>query len=128
MASVDSFGAADRIAARILQEWRAQLVRAGPALLPKLSLLARAGVEKSLDTARKSACATLDGANIMGTPMKAIARLALVFCVPCALALAQNLARVYPVKPVPFIAVHVTDRFWAPKIETNRIVTIPFAF
>jgi uncharacterized protein len=67
----------------------------------------------------------------MGTQMKTIA-LALLFSVipstPGASALAQNLARDYPVKPVPFIAVHVTDQFWAPKIETNRKVTIPFAF
>ena len=34
----------------------------------------------------------------------------------------------YPVKPVPFTAVHVNDVFWAPRIETNRKVTIPFAF
>jgi len=34
----------------------------------------------------------------------------------------------YPVKPVPFTAVHLTDSFWAPRIETNRLVTIPFAF
>src|SRR5215472_5402048 len=34
----------------------------------------------------------------------------------------------YPVKPVPFTAVHLTDTFWAPRIETNRLVTIPFAF
>ncbi len=34
----------------------------------------------------------------------------------------------YPVKPVPFTAVHMDDSFWAPKIETNRKVTIPFAF
>jgi DUF1680 family protein len=34
----------------------------------------------------------------------------------------------YPVKPVPFTAVHVNDAFWAPRIETNRTVTIPFAF
>src|SRR5580698_10943719 len=47
--------------------------------------------------------------------------------VVCALAcLAQN--RDYPVKPVPFTAVHVNDEFWAPRIETNRTVTIPFAF
>ena len=31
-------------------------------------------------------------------------------------------------KPVPFTAVHVNDVFWAPRIETNRKVTIPFAF
>jgi len=34
----------------------------------------------------------------------------------------------YPVKPVPFTDVHFTDIFWAPRIETNRAVTIPFAF
>ena len=43
-------------------------------------------------------------------------------------ALAATAASDYPVKPVPFTAVHVTDQFWAPKIETNRKVTIPFAF
>ncbi len=37
-------------------------------------------------------------------------------------------SRDYPVKPVPFTAVHVNDTFWAPRIETNRKVTIPFAF
>ena len=34
----------------------------------------------------------------------------------------------YPVRPVPFTAVHCEDVFWAPRIETNRAVTIPFAF
>jgi DUF1680 family protein len=52
--------------------------------------------------------------------MKAIALLAL--------ALPLSAQRDYPVKPVPFTAVHVTDTFWAPRIETNRKVTIPFAF
>ncbi|HEV3201497.1 MAG TPA: glycoside hydrolase family 127 protein, partial [Bryobacteraceae bacterium] len=33
-----------------------------------------------------------------------------------------------PVKPVPFTSVHVNDEFWAPRIEINRTVTIPFAF
>ena len=37
-------------------------------------------------------------------------------------------ARDYPVKPVPFTAVHFTDSFWLPRIEVNRTVTIPFAF
>src|SRR5687767_2166263 len=36
--------------------------------------------------------------------------------------------RDYPVKPVPFTAVHLNDVFWSPRIETNRAVTIPFAF
>ena len=42
-------------------------------------------------------------------------------------ALAQQ-PRDYPVQPVPFTAVHLNDVFWAPRIETNRTVTIPFAF
>jgi uncharacterized protein len=37
-------------------------------------------------------------------------------------------ARDYPVQPVPFTAVRMNDVFWAPRIETNRTVTIPFAF
>lgn len=37
-------------------------------------------------------------------------------------------ARDYPVKPVPFTAVHFDDQFWAPRIEVNRSVTVPFAF
>ncbi len=36
--------------------------------------------------------------------------------------------RDYPVKPVPFTAVHFNDLFWAKRIEINRTVTIPFAF
>jgi DUF1680 family protein len=36
--------------------------------------------------------------------------------------------RDYPVKPVPFTAVHFNDSFWLPRIEINRTVTIPFAF
>src|SRR5262245_10318223 len=36
--------------------------------------------------------------------------------------------RDYPVKPVPFTAVHFNDLFWAPRIEINRASTIPFAF
>ncbi|MGO9009465.1 MAG: glycoside hydrolase family 127 protein [Bryobacteraceae bacterium] len=34
----------------------------------------------------------------------------------------------YPVKPVPFTDVHLQDAFWAPRIEINRTVTIPYAF
>jgi DUF1680 family protein len=33
----------------------------------------------------------------------------------------------YPIKPVPFTQVRVDDVFWAPKMETNRTVTVPFA-
>ncbi len=33
----------------------------------------------------------------------------------------------YPYQPVPFTQVQLSDKFWAPRIETNRAVTIPFA-
>src|ERR1043165_3843793 len=38
------------------------------------------------------------------------------------------LTRDYAVRPVEFTAVHLNDVFWAPRIETNRVETIPFAF
>ncbi len=31
----------------------------------------------------------------------------------------------YPIKPVPAKNIQITDKFWAPKIETNHKVTIP---
>ncbi|HUC83911.1 MAG TPA: beta-L-arabinofuranosidase domain-containing protein [Candidatus Acidoferrales bacterium] len=34
----------------------------------------------------------------------------------------------YPIQPVPFTDVRLTDNFWAPRIETNRLFTIPYAF
>ena len=34
----------------------------------------------------------------------------------------------YPVRPVPFTSVRVTDNFWKPRIRTNHEVTIPIAF
>lgn len=40
----------------------------------------------------------------------------------------QSAPRDYPVKPVPFTAVRFNDAFWAPRIEINRRVSIPFAF
>ena len=47
---------------------------------------------------------------------------------PAAGEAAAKAARDYPVQPVPFTAVHFNDVFWAPRIEINRTVTIPFAF
>jgi uncharacterized protein len=47
---------------------------------------------------------------------------------PAPVASAVTTGRDYLVKPVPFTAVHLNDVFWAPRIETNRKVTIPFAF
>lgn len=37
-------------------------------------------------------------------------------------------ARDYPIKPVPFASVRFTDGFWAPRLETNRTRSIPYAF
>lgn len=34
----------------------------------------------------------------------------------------------YPINPVPFTEVKVMDEFWAPRLDRNRTVTIPFAF
>ncbi len=34
----------------------------------------------------------------------------------------------YPIQPVAFTQVKLTDHFWTPRIETNRTVTIPASF
>ncbi|MGB2763996.1 MAG: glycoside hydrolase family 127 protein [Candidatus Aminicenantaceae bacterium] len=34
----------------------------------------------------------------------------------------------YPIKPIPFTEVSINDAFWSIRTETNRKVTIPFAF
>lgn len=34
----------------------------------------------------------------------------------------------YPIQPVPFTSVKLTDNFWAPRIKKNSTVTIPIAF
>lgn len=34
----------------------------------------------------------------------------------------------YPIQPVPFTSVRLTDNFWAPRIRKNANVTIPIAF
>lgn len=48
--------------------------------------------------------------------------LALAFSAACA---KQAPQADYPVKPVAFTDVHLNDSFWAPRLETNRTVTIP---
>src|SRR5919198_4940363 len=66
-----------------------------------------------------------------GTTLMKVLRIALTMA---AVALAVLAARAqkpthdYPVQPVPFTSVHLDDVFWAPRIETNRKVTIPAAF
>ena len=39
----------------------------------------------------------------------------------------SNVRGDYPIQPLPFTAVKVTDQFWAPRIRLNHDVTIPIA-
>ncbi len=39
----------------------------------------------------------------------------------------EPLPKDYPVRPVPFTDVRLTDAFWAPRLETNRTVSVPYA-
>ncbi len=34
----------------------------------------------------------------------------------------------YPIQPVDFASVKLTDEFWAPRLEINRTITIPYLF
>jgi len=54
---------------------------------------------------------------------------AICFCIilMSVIACQKKAKRDYPVKPVDFTQVKVTDNFWLPRIETNQKVTIPFA-
>lgn len=57
-----------------------------------------------------------------------IAVLTLGFAAACAKAPAPPAAGPdYPIRPIPFTQVKVDDAFWAPRMETNRAVTVPFA-
>ncbi len=53
---------------------------------------------------------------------------ACIICTFVLLSCSQNRIKDYPIQPVPFTSVHIEDQFWAPRIETNRAVTIPHAF
>src|SRR5262245_14191453 len=68
--------------------------------------------------------------SIGNSNMKALSRRTLLLAVLATAgpAFPATLPRDYPVQPVPFTAVHLTDAFWLPRIEINRTVTIPFAF
>jgi hypothetical protein len=67
--------------------------------------------------------------SLIGVYLRSSSAKIAFFAVTCAASMAQTgPPRDYPVKPAPFTSVHVTDGFWAPRIEINRTVTIPFAF
>lgn len=40
----------------------------------------------------------------------------------------RKIVQDYPIQPVSFTQVRIQDDFWLPRMETNRKVTIPFAF
>ncbi|MCF6407824.1 glycoside hydrolase family 127 protein [Chitinophaga filiformis] len=44
----------------------------------------------------------------------------------CSIMAQAQLKKDYPIQPVAFTQVHVTDNFWAPKIRVNADVTIPY--
>ncbi|MBM4089103.1 MAG: glycoside hydrolase family 127 protein, partial [Planctomycetes bacterium] len=48
--------------------------------------------------------------------------------VPVGQARAAGTETDYPIRPVPFTAVQVGPGFWAPRMETNRAVTVPYCF
>ena len=62
--------------------------------------------------------------------MNACARLVAVCAVLAILgpAWAAEATKDYPLRPVPFSAVTVSGGFWGPRLETNRTVTVPYAF
>ena len=51
----------------------------------------------------------------------------LIAFVPLVVA-AQATQSDYPITPVPFTQVAISDNFWQPRLETNREVTIPYTF
>jgi DUF1680 family protein len=53
--------------------------------------------------------------------------LLLLFCV-LSLVCTKKMSKDYPLKPVAFTEVQINDSFWLRRMETNRKVTIPFAF
>ncbi|MGH7942255.1 MAG: glycoside hydrolase family 127 protein [Limisphaerales bacterium] len=59
---------------------------------------------------------------------KSIHSFVLVLAVAASWPCLRAFARDYPYKPVPFTAVHLDDIFWAPRLETNCVTTIPYAF
>jgi len=50
-----------------------------------------------------------------------------VFLIPGCVKKPSTIAH-YPIQPVPFTDVKLTDNFWAPRIRKNASVTIPIAF
>ncbi len=52
----------------------------------------------------------------------------LVGCLLAISILAQTNKPQYPIQPIPFTDVKISDHFWAPRLETVRAVTLPYTF
>ena len=62
--------------------------------------------------------------------MKSLVKLTIFFVLFMQIITAQPIKKQkdYPIKPIPFTEVSINDAFWSIRTETNRKVTIPFAF
>jgi PBP1b-binding outer membrane lipoprotein LpoB len=56
---------------------------------------------------------------------KAILVISILILTGCSEKAGEQGSTGYPIQPVPFTNVKVTDNFWAPRIKTNHEVTIP---
>ncbi len=51
-----------------------------------------------------------------------------ILCLSLIASCSSSKKKDYPIQPVPFTDVQITDDFWKPRMEINRTVTIPHAF
>ena len=57
-----------------------------------------------------------------------VTALELLGIIGCAAPVRTETQKDYPIRPVLFTDVRIEDEFWAPRLETNRKVSIPYAF
>lgn len=60
--------------------------------------------------------------------IKSIFKIASIACLIQGCVNKSDKVQDYPIQPVPFTQVKLTDEFWAPRIKKNADVTIPIAF
>ena len=58
--------------------------------------------------------------------MRKVLLIMFIFILSCAQT--ADVRKDYPVQPVPFTDVRISDSFWSPRMEINRQVTIPYDF
>jgi uncharacterized protein len=64
----------------------------------------------------------------MNNLVKALFTVSVLFVLISGCAKKSTTGADYPIQPVPFTSVKLTDNFWAPRIKKNASVTIPIAF